>query len=63
MEDKDDNKCMNLMTGSLYKMQLGVNSIRDELKVQNDILLRIAEALEKNKEPEVTEEKMETEKQ
>lgn len=38
---------LSKMSSSFYKMQLGTNSIRDELKLINDNLKSIAEALEK----------------
>lgn len=43
----DSETSLSKMASSFYKMQLGVNSVRDELKILNDCMLRIAEALEK----------------
>jgi hypothetical protein len=38
---------LSKLASSQYKMQLGINSCRDELKTIADSLVRIAEALEK----------------
>ena len=45
----DIETSLSKMSTSFYKMQLGTNSIRDEVKMLNDTLLRIAEALDKKK--------------
>lgn len=46
-EDKSIEKCANLMSASLYKMQLGINSIKDELRHGNEINVAILEELQK----------------
>jgi len=43
----DSETSLSKLASSQYKMQLGINSCRDELKMIADLLERIAEALEK----------------
>jgi len=43
----DVETSLSKLASSQYKMQLGTNSIRDELKMIADTLQRIAENLEK----------------
>lgn len=45
--DESVERSLSKIASSQYKAQLGVNSIRDELKMIVDILERIAEAIEK----------------
>lgn len=46
-DDKSIEKCANLISASLYKMQLGINSIKDELRHGNEINVAILEELQK----------------
>lgn len=46
-EDQSIEKCANLISTSLYKMQLGINSVKDEVKNQTDVLLALTEQLER----------------
>jgi hypothetical protein len=45
--DESTERSLSKMASSFYKAQLGINSIRDELRIQNDLLKSIAESLEK----------------
>lgn len=48
-EHDNEQVSLSKMASSFYKAQLGINSIRDELKLVNDNLDRIAKALENGK--------------
>ena len=43
----DVETSLSKLASSQYKMQLGINSCRDELKTIADAMVRIAEAVEK----------------
>ena len=49
-EQKSMEQCANMGTSSLYKMQLGVNSVKDELKNITLVLTAILEQIEKSNE-------------
>lgn len=42
-EDKSIEKCANMMTSSMYKMQLALNSIRDEIRTLVEVQTAILE--------------------
>lgn len=46
--NKSTEQTIDMIRSTLWKMQLGVNSIRDEMKVTNEILLRAVERFEQN---------------
>lgn len=45
--DNSVEKCANMSTTSLYKMQLGINTIKDEMKILNETLINIFEEIRK----------------
>jgi len=45
LQDKSDNKCMNLLAQSAYKAQLGINSIKDAINTNAEVQLEILKAL------------------
>lgn len=48
--DKSIEKCANMMTSSLYKMQLGINSIKDQLATMVELQGALLEEMQKKKE-------------